>query len=50
MEVFAIAAAGSLQSLGRFETGAYLDPHVGELGDFAKTVAINRGMPIAFLG
>jgi len=48
MDVFAIASEGSLQALGWFEAVAYVDPRMGELGDFAETVAINRGMPVAF--
>jgi len=47
MDVFAIASEGSLQALGWFEAVAYVDPHMGELGEFAETVAINRGMPVA---
>jgi len=48
MDVFAIASEGSLRALGWFEAVAYVDPHMGELGEFAETVAINRGMPVAF--
>ncbi|MDH4108155.1 MAG: hypothetical protein OEW35_07545 [Gammaproteobacteria bacterium] len=47
MEVFDIASEGSLEALGWFEAVAYVDPHMHDLREFAETVAINRGMPVA---
>lgn len=47
MDVFAIASEGSLQALGCFEAVAYVEPRMGDFGEFAETVAISRGMPVA---
>ena len=48
MEVFAVASKGSLDALGVFDAIAYVDRDMGPMGEFAETVAINRGMPVAF--
>jgi len=48
MDVFTIASQGSMSALGEFDAIAYVDRHMGTLGEFAETVAVNRGMPIAF--
>jgi hypothetical protein len=48
MDVFAVAAEGSLKALGQFEAIAYVDEKMGDMADFAETVAVNRGMPVAF--
>jgi hypothetical protein len=50
MDVFAIASQGSIGALGEFDAIAYVDRNMGALGEFAETVAVNRGMPIAFFG
>jgi hypothetical protein len=47
MEVFSIASQGSIDALGVFEAIAYVDAEMGNMGEFAETVAINRGMPVA---
>ena len=47
MDVFAIASEGSMQSIGMFDAIAYVDKDMGDLGNFAETVAVNRGMPVA---
>jgi hypothetical protein len=48
MDVFSIASEGSLNALGEFDAMAYVDPRMGAMGEFAETVAVNRGMPVAF--
>lgn len=48
MDVFNLASEGAMRLLGRFEAIAYVDEEMGEMGDFAESVAVNRGMPIAF--
>lgn len=48
MDVFAVASKGSMDALGVFDAIAYVDPGMGDMGKFAETVAINRGMPVAF--
>ena len=47
MEVFAVVSEGSMKALGRFEAIAFVDEKMGDMIDFAETVAVNRGMPIA---
>ena len=47
MDVFAIISDGSVKNLGFFEAVAFVDEQMGEMGDFAETVAVNRGMPLA---
>ena len=46
-DVFSIAAEGSTNGLGLFDAIAYVDKDMGEMGEFAETVAVNRGMPVA---
>lgn len=46
MEVFSLAADGSMKMLGIFDAIAYVDEKMGDMRDFVETVAINRGMPI----
>lgn len=48
MEVFSLITEGSLKILGQFEAIAYVDEKMGEMGQFAETVAVNRGVPVAF--
>ena len=48
MEVFAVASEGSMKALGQYEAIAYVDEKMGDMADFAETVAVNRGMPVAF--
>ena len=48
MEVFDVASKGSLDALGVFDAIAYVDRQMGDMAEFAETVAINRGMPVAF--
>lgn len=45
-DVFQIASTGAIKSLGVFQAVAYVDPQMGDMADFAETVAINRGMPV----
>jgi hypothetical protein len=47
MDVFAMASEGSMAALGVFEAVAYVDPKMGNLKDFAESVAVNRGLPIS---
>ena len=47
MEVFAVVSEGSMKALGKFEALAYVDEKMGEMAEFAETIAINRGMPIS---
>ena len=45
-DVFEIASTGAIRALGIFQAVAYVDPKMGDMADFAETVAINRGMPV----
>jgi len=47
MDVFAMASEGSMLALGVFEAIAYVDPQMGDLKDFAESVAVNRGLPLS---
>jgi hypothetical protein len=47
IEVFSLVSQGSIESLGKFEAIAYVDEKMGEMGEFAETIAVNRGMPLA---
>ena len=46
MQIFDLASEGSMRVLGRFDAVAYVDEQMGEMADFAETVAVNRGMPL----
>jgi hypothetical protein len=46
IEIFSIASDGAMNTLGVFQAIAYVDPHMGDMADFAETVAVNRGMPV----
>ena len=46
LAVFNVAAEGSLKALGQLDALAYVDEKMGEMADFAETVAVNRGMPL----
>jgi len=47
LKVFEIAAEGSTQAHGVFKAVAYVDTNaVGDLMQFAETVAVNRAMPV----
>jgi len=46
MDVFAIASQGAMNALGIFHAIAYVDEKMGDMADFAETVAVNRGMPV----
>ncbi len=48
MEVFTLASEGAMRLLGKFESIAYVEEEMGEMGDFVESVAVNRGMPLAF--
>ena len=50
MDVFTVASEGSLQALGQFEAVAHVDAQMGAMSEFAETVAVNRGMPVAMFG
>jgi hypothetical protein len=45
-DVFTIASEGAMDAMGIFEAMAYVDPHMGQMAEFAETVAVNRGMPV----
>ena len=47
MDVFTLVSEGSVKALGRFEAIAFVDEKMGEMAEFAETVAVNRGMPFA---
>ena len=48
MGVFQIASDGTARAQGFFEAIAYVDVNAeGDLMQFAETVAINRGLPVA---
>jgi hypothetical protein len=47
MDVFAMVSEGSMRVLGVFEAVAYVDPEMGNLKDFAESVAVNRGLPFS---
>jgi hypothetical protein len=46
MDVFSVAAEGAMTALGVFQAIAYVDEYMGEMAEFAETVAVNRGMPV----
>lgn len=46
LDVFAIASEGAMKALGTFHAIAYVDQRMGDMADFAETVAVNRGMPV----
>lgn len=48
MDVYNLASEGAMRLLGRFEAIAYVDEEMGDMGDFVESVAVNRGMPLAF--
>jgi len=47
MEVFSLVSEGSMKALGKFEAIAYVDEMMGEMAEFAETIAVNRGMPMS---
>lgn len=47
MDVFAMVSEGSMRALGVFEAVAYVDSEMGNLKDFAESVAVNRGLPFS---
>jgi hypothetical protein len=47
MDVFQIASEGTRFAHGYFKAIAYVDVYaVGDLMNFAETVAVNRGLPV----
>lgn len=50
MEIFEMVATKSRSALGIFEAIALVDPEMGDMAEFAETVAVNRGMPLAMFG
>lgn len=46
MDVFSVASEGAMSALGVFQAIAYVDQQMGEMAEFAETVAVNRGMPV----
>lgn len=42
-----MVAEGSMKAIGKFDAIAYVDEKMGQMADFAETVAVNRGMPVA---
>lgn len=47
IDLFSLISEGSASALGVFEAIAYVDEQMGEMGEFAETVAVNRGIPAA---
>lgn len=47
MEIFSLASEGSAKWPGKFEAVAYIDENMGDMAQFAETVAVNRGMPVS---
>jgi hypothetical protein len=48
MDVFDLVSEGSTRTKGPFKVIAYVDVNaIGNLMQFAETVAVNRGMPLA---
>jgi hypothetical protein len=47
MEIFDLVSTGSEEILGSFDAIAFVDEEMGAMSDFAETVGVNRGMPIA---
>ena len=47
MDIFFIVSDGSMRIPGFFKAIAFVDEQMGEIGDFAETVAVNRSMPLA---
>jgi hypothetical protein len=45
-DVFVVASEGAMRAMGIFQAIAYVDEKMGDLSEFAETVAINRGMPV----
>lgn len=45
-DVFAVASEGAMSAMGVFQAIAYVDEQMGDMSQFAETVAINRGMPV----
>lgn len=45
-DVFEIASEGATEALGVLQAVAYVDEKMGDMAEFAETVAINRGMPV----
>ena len=44
-DVYAVASKGAAESLGVFQAIAYVDEKMGDMQNFAETVARNRGIP-----
>jgi len=47
LDIFALISDGSMSALGVFEAIGYVDVQMGDMGEFAETVAVNRGIPVA---
>ena len=45
-EVFTVASEGAMKALGVFHAIAFVDEQMGQMAEFAETVAANRGMPV----
>lgn len=45
-QVYAVASEGAMKALGVFHAIAFVDEQMGEMAQFAETVAVNRGMPV----
>lgn len=45
-DIFDIASEGAQKALGVFQAVAYVEQNMGDMAEFAETVAINRGMPV----
>jgi len=45
-EVFTVASESAMNALGVFQAIAYVDEKMGEMADYAETLAITRGMPV----
>jgi len=47
MEIFSLVSEGSMKALGKFEAVAFVDKNMGDMAEFAETIAVNRGMPLS---
>ncbi|MGI9270701.1 MAG: hypothetical protein ACR2QT_02930 [Woeseiaceae bacterium] len=46
IDVFSVVSDGAMKSVGMLRAIAFVDEKMGEMADFAETVAVNRGMPV----
>jgi len=46
MDVFSVADQGSAKARGQFDAIAFVDEKMGDMSEFAESVAVNRGLPM----